>query len=101
MTMSPWGEIVKQGFQNFRNGLNNLSSGLAQAGSIYGGAGAGFQPSQMQQPSAQTNQGSNTFGLNEIFKKKGNSSSSPSYGAVGMEIEQQAPNASLYDYLIR
>ena len=100
MTMSPWGEIVKQGFQNFRNGLNTLSSGLAQAGSIYGGAGTGFQPSQIQPQAAQTSQEGNNQNtpLSQVFKRN---NSQPSYGVIGMEIQRQAPNASFYDYLIQ
>jgi hypothetical protein len=45
MAANIWGELIKQGFENFRSGLNNLSQGTA---SIAQGANQGIQPFQGQ-----------------------------------------------------
>lgn len=45
MAANIWGELIKQGFENFRSGLNNLSQGTA---SIAQGANNGIQPFQGQ-----------------------------------------------------
>lgn len=98
-SMTPWGELAKQSFQNFRNGLNTLSYGLSNAGSIFGGSGAGFQPIQSQQQPLTTNQGSNnSSGLSQLSQKK---TSQPTWGAIGEEVQKQAPQVSLYEYLIQ
>jgi len=95
----PWSTLINNSFQNLRNGLNTLSSGVANAGQIYGG-GASFNPGQLQQPQAQVNNNSTSNqSLSNMFKPTENYSANSN--VLGNEIERQAPGATknLYDYL--
>lgn len=96
-SVTPWGELIKQGFQNFRNGLNTLSSGMTQAGGIYGG-GASFNPGMTQQQPLQNQQQQPNMTLSNIFKKN---NTTPEYGAIGQEIDKQIGGQNLYDFIIQ
>lgn len=100
MAVGPWGELIKQGFENFRNGLNTLSNGMSSAGQIFGN-GTSFQPVQTQtQPlNTSTNGALSNSNLAQVFKP----AEQKNTGAIGSAIQKEAPSANsmLYDYLMR
>lgn len=97
MAANIWGELIKQGFENFRSGLNNLSQGTA---SIAQGANNGIQPFQGQQANNMVNMPSfgngnglmniadtiNDMKQNGVFKTPENPQLNNS---LGREIQQQ------------
>ena len=97
MAANIWGELIKQGFENFRSGLNNLSQGTA---SVAQGANNGIQPFQGQQannmmnlPNLGNNNGLmsiadtvNDMKQNGVFKTQENPQLNNS---LGSEIQQQ------------